>query len=232
MIMADEDNKFSLGASNSEDALLTDLNLGGEAMGGAEFDQGRPLPKKVELDIDDMLLESEEEEPPPPPRPRRPHRKFPNRRRKKRRKRSSPGFPKKKLAILMGIAALVLTVIAAPIIYIFGEKEEKTVEEAIPKPPKLYLKPFIVNFPAKERDRLVKVSLAVEFPNNAVESEFNHDLPVLRDLIFRFIQGQGPAISRPKADMDELIKQITGLLNGLLKAGRVDKVEILEIKNV
>ena len=65
--MADPDDKTTGASPKSEDDnLLKDLNIDDvEGLEGAQLAGGQPLPKKVELDIDDMLLEEDEEEAPP-----------------------------------------------------------------------------------------------------------------------------------------------------------------------
>ena len=225
MTPPDKDNLTNPGVDEN-DALLSDVNFGdlGET-GTMGSDEGRPLPKKVELDIDDMILD-EDEEPPEITEPEPIEEITPE----EEPEPAPAKFSRFKLAILAAAALLVLIAVAVPVIIMTtGEKVET--EPAKPANPldNMIQSPFVINFPVADREIIMKMTLAASFPNEVVQQEFQIRQVVIRDLIFRYAQGLGPEMLNDTDYRAQLGTELAQLINETLTQGQVKNVAVLEI---
>jgi flagellar basal body-associated protein FliL len=261
--MADsEEKKAGTSPGSDGDNLLKDLNIDDvEGLEDAQIAGGQPLPKKVELDIDDMMLEEDEEEAAPeeskaaaplpepelPPSPET----APSEAEEKppRRKISTT-----KLILLILAFVLPLVIIVAPVIYIFFDKPVETTEPQVPPPvPKmLELKPFIINFPsvtaeggpdetekpessdspAASPESIIQIIVMVDFPDSTVAEEFKKRESAIRDGLFRYFQGVGLKDIEDVSKQPELSPGLTSLVNGYLNQGRVRSVQVVSVGTV
>ncbi|MFH1091378.1 MAG: flagellar basal body-associated FliL family protein [Pseudomonadota bacterium] len=209
------------------DALLKELNL--EEMEGleeVEFTPGRPLPKKVELDVEDIGFEEEEEEEKPPTREveaepaEKPGISPPP--------QEKPGRTSNRKLMLL-IAAVLAPLIAAAVLFLYlglGAGLKKT---TLLPTQQIELLPFVLNYPAQDNRTIIKVKVRIIFNNSTAPKEFLQNDMHFRDLIFRFLQGQGPdpLLAGPKS-RDILASDLIRLLNGSLKQGRITSLLFLE----
>jgi flagellar basal body-associated protein FliL len=211
---------------NEDDAFLKDIDFGelGES-GAIGLDEGRPLPKKVELDIDDMILE-DDEEPPETTEPEPVEEAAPE----EEPEPAPAKFSRFKMALLAMAAILVLAAVAVPVIIMTrGDKvETETVKPANPLD-NLIQAPFVINFPGDKQDIILKMTVAVSFPNQAVQQEFQTQLVVIRDLIFRYALGAGFDSLNDQASRSILSQELAQLINENMKQGTVKSVDIIEI---
>lgn len=222
--MAEEDkelNEPDLG--QGEDAQLEDLDLGEvDSLQDADTEAGRSLPKKVELDIDDMDLggeedkekepEEEPEETPEQPEPEE--------------EEAPPQYSSSKVTFLLG-GVLIIVAVAAGLLILFAPspQEPTAVEERF----KIELQPFIINFPAPDEDVIIKLTLSLSFTSAGAMDEFTSRRPALRDLVFRFIQGRSPVNSDSPEVKTKLRKGLTDLINGSLEKGGVKQLKIVDL---
>lgn len=216
-----------MAADNPGDDLDLDDVQGLEA---AQKEDARPLPKKVELDIDDMLLEEEEdeedelpEELPPPTPVEAPSAPVPAPApEEKPKSKISPV----KLAVLG--ALVLIPIIVVVMLYVFVLRDDSGTPEGAAAEVNVELKPFVVNFPAEEgRDEvIIRVFLSATFPDEATKNEFDDQRVVVRDLIFRYIQGQEAAKVSNVDSAEELGRNLTSLVNEALKKGRIKSIRV------
>ena len=91
--------------------------------------------------------------------------------------------------------------------------------DALKPPGAQELRPFLVNIPDGDRDIIVKVVLSVDFPTKDLLQDYEaHSVP-LRDLIYRFIQGQGPDLQSNPEIKTVLSRTITDIINRILTRG-------------
>lgn len=173
---------------------------------------GRPLPKKVELDIDELGEpgEEEEEEPAPLEAPPEEEAEVPVRK------------PLAKLLLLGGGALVVLLALVGLVLFLVSGPEEAPRQAG--GPTTLRLEPFLVNLTGPGRETVLKLTMAVTFSSPQAQEEFLTRRLALRDLIYRYIQGNGAGdLNQPQAKtalQDGLIR----LLNESLRAGGVKQV--------
>jgi flagellar basal body-associated protein FliL len=223
--MADDQNKNGLG--EEDEALLNELDADGEN------DEQSPLPRKVELDIDDMVFEDEEEEegeeeeaePEPELDLEEPEAEPAEEEPKPKGRRS-----KKKL-LFIGLLALVplLGLGAAAYLFLGDQSEPEVVQE--PVTPSLTLKPFVINYAPREKN-VATLVLTVTFPSPEIMSEFERQIIVFRDKIYRYAQGMGPG---PIDDLDAqqgMMTDLSLLINRTLTKGPIQKLSIDEFKPI
>lgn len=219
------------------DPLLQDLNLSDiEGLEGAIPADGKPLPKKVELDIEDMLLEEEE----PPAHEVRPER-VPEALKEivlETEKEPAEKKPKTKLSVfklaIIGATVLIPIVVVVSLLLftpIAKPKPKPTPPKSVSGPADAELKPFIVNFshPQTTKELIMYFKLEVLFSSAEGRHEFQAQNVMFRDLIFRFIQGHGPVPTNNPAARTEFSRTLIELINANLKRGRVEQVQILEM---
>jgi flagellar basal body-associated protein FliL len=187
--MVDQNN-----AGPDDDDLLKGLD-GGLDKEQASADSSRPLPKKVELDIDDFLEEEIEEEPPPPPpteeKPAPPPEELPGDEEEPSEKPKRFALPK--LILLVSIVLIPLLAITATALYLLRD------DEPPPEEPKtiintIDLNPFLINFPPPNNLFILKLDLSIKFPNPLILQDFQNNRLIQRDRIYRLVQGLGPTI--------------------------------------
>jgi flagellar basal body-associated protein FliL len=260
--MAEPEEKSGGNSPSSDDNLLKDLNIDDvEGLEGAQLAGGQPLPKKVELDIDDMLLEEDEEEaapeepkeaaPAPEPEPIPESEAAPSEEEVKPPRRKISTF---KLVLLILAFVLPLIIIVAPIIYIYWNQPAETpVQQApLPVPEMLELKPFIINYPTgteagkpddKEKpeadgseatptEAIVQIIVMVDFADKSVAEEFKDKEPAIRDGLFRYFQGVELKDIEDTAKQPEFGPALTSLVNEYLNQGKVRSVQVVSVGTV
>ncbi|MEW6266655.1 MAG: hypothetical protein AB1641_26585 [Thermodesulfobacteriota bacterium] len=233
--MPEETKKSPASVGPGGDNMLQDLNLADiEGLEGAHLEGGRPLPKKVELDIDDMFLEEEEaakpEEKPAPPAKEEPEKEAAAELPAKPAEEPKPRSPYLKIGLIAG-AALVVAVLAAGLIL----SKMKTPPEPPPKaavPLEMELSPFVVNHTGREREVIQELKLFVAFSDAQGRLEFENKTLIMRDIIFRFLQGRGPLASNDNKAKSDLGTALTELINRTLKQGQAKQVLILKVNPV
>ena len=228
-----------------EDAgsLLGDLDgLPGEEGLGTDIPAGdHGMPKKVELDIDDLSWEDDEEEPEvdsgpivePEPEPAPPV--------EEKEEEPPKKFSMFKLAIIGGATLVVIVALLAGYMFLFQDKEEPPPQTAA-KPGMVELRPFVINYPAQDHEIIILLSLALRFPDEATRTAFDARKPLVRDLIFRVVQGYDPN-DLTAAGSREKIQEVLGQLvnqemfrpdegQGALPPGEEIKVEVLGLSTV
>lgn len=227
--MAEEDkdlNEPDLG--QGEDAQLEDLDLGEvDSLQDADTEAGSSLPKKVELDIDDMDLGREEDKEEEPEEPKEEPEETPEQPEPEEDKaKAPPQYSSSKLAFLVG-GVLIIVAVAAGLFILFAPSPQQPA--AVEEPFKIELQPFIINFPAPDEDVIIKLTLSLSFTNAGAMDEFTSRRLTLRDLVFRFIQGRGPVNSGSSEVKTKLRKGLTDLINGSLEKGRVKQLKIVDL---
>lgn len=91
------------------------------------------------------------------------------------------------------------------------------------------LRPFIVNFSQTDKDLVLKLELALIFFDKEAENVFFAQRTVVRDLIYRFLQGRTPRDLYNKELVDNIQKEITGLVNSALGRGMVEKTYFMDL---
>jgi flagellar basal body-associated protein FliL len=214
--------------------------MAGDPKGGKPGDdlkvEGGPLPKKVELDIDDMFLEEvQEAEPPAPPPPPQsesapvvepesetdekpaPRRKFPF-----------------KLALIAGGVVLVLAVavvLAIPRLKPSPQTAHDAPAVGMAKPLQAELFPFVVTVAGPGEEQIVTFAVSVTFPSGNVQQEFESHEGVFRDLIFRFVSGRKNLDVARTQTKDELGKALTTLINQRLTSGKISQLAIIYLRS-
>ncbi|MFH1135155.1 MAG: flagellar basal body-associated FliL family protein [Pseudomonadota bacterium] len=215
---------------DDEEALLKDLNLDDvDVSSDAQASGGRALPKKVELDIDDLGLDEEEpaapEKPEPEPLPAPPPLKD-------EVARPKPRLSRTKLILFIAAAVLPLLIGGGVAAWYFLREKEPPPQVEV-GPGQLELLPFIVNFPGSNPERLLELKLAVVFKNQQDQAAFESESNKLRDLIYRFVQGKKPDdLEDSPETKKELSLELAQLINASLKNVTVDRVVVVEIKKV
>ena len=260
--MADPEDKIPASSSKSEDDnLLKDLNIDDvEGLEGAQLAGGQPLPKKVELDIDDMLLEEDEEEAPPEepeaPAPEPVGEPVPEAEAAPSEEEKPPRrkISTTKLILLILAVVLPLTIIIAPIIYIYMDKPVETTQQPapLPMPEMLELKPFVINYqaetakagsgekdaqktegsPTAPKETIIQIIVMVDFPDGAIAKEFKSQESAIRDGLFRYFQGLAVTDIEDVNKQPELSPALTSLVNRYLKNGQVRSVQIVSVGTV
>ena len=219
-------------AKKEDEEIIEDLNLDDSSftVDNSIAEAGRPLPKKVELDIDDMAFEDDEEEIPEvdqepeiEPVEVQPAEEEPA---PPRRRWSRP-----KILVLIALVLLPLLIGGGVAYKLFFQPEPPPEEPA--GPPSVNLKPFLINYPGPQKDTIATLTLKIVFPNPVIEEEFNTRSPVVRDLIFRYVQGLGPqALTAGPEARDLMLIDLANIINSTLEPNRILKVDILEFKEV
>ncbi len=91
------------------------------------------------------------------------------------------------------------------------------------------LRPFIVNFSQTDRDAVLKLEMALVFSDKEAEDVFLVQRTVVRDLIYRFLQGHTPKDLYNKEIVDSIQKEITRLVNSALGRGMVEKTFFMDL---
>ncbi|MBF0529459.1 MAG: hypothetical protein HQK55_09340 [Deltaproteobacteria bacterium] len=220
---------------SGDEALLQDLKLSDiEEVGGTVAQTGRPLPKKVELDIDDMLLE---EEPPaqikPEPKKPEPVKELTPLPAEEASEDEEPKarISKKKIAI---ISALLIIPLALAILFFLPGKPKPTpvhTKKVATGPVDVVLQPFVINFPGQSsgKEPLMYIKFSIFFTTVEGKHEFDAQTVMFRDLIFRFIQGRGPIPFGNSPVRTEMIQSLIVLINEHMKHGQADQLQILEM---
>ncbi|MEW5723329.1 MAG: flagellar basal body-associated FliL family protein [Thermodesulfobacteriota bacterium] len=220
-----------------DDNLLKDLDLTQvEGLEGVHIEEGRPLPKKVELDVDDLLLEEEAEEAPKKEPAAAPPKEEPAP--EPEAKEEAAAAPKPRLSLfkvgLLAAAVLVPALVLLLIVLLSGEKPAPPTPPTaqVAGPTSLELKPFVLNFPQGDGEVIMELEVAVYFPDELTRREFEERTLVLRDLIFRYVQGRDPAVlAEPQAGV-ELSGKLAELINRHLEQGQVHRVKVLRLGRV
>ncbi len=235
--MAAEENKQTPTGMDSlidEEGVLKEFDLG--EMAGVEsagLEDGRPLPKKVELDIDDMLLGEEEEEPEPSPDEKdeaaaeaaaaaaqEDIEKVPAR------------ISRKKLAILAGAALLLIITLGAAVIWMLPSDKPLPPEETAAGLNSVEMEPFLIDIPANNSSVLMQFKITVAFSTPQEKSFVEAGTPLLRDAIFRFVQSQANLNPEDSIALDKLQNDLTMLLRNTAREYGIKSVRITDMKPV
>ncbi|MDY6851384.1 MAG: flagellar basal body-associated FliL family protein [Thermodesulfobacteriota bacterium] len=227
--MAEEDkdlNEPDFGQDEAEQ--LEDLDLGEvDSLQDTDTEAGRSLPKKVELDIDDMDFGVEEDKEEEPEEPEEEPKETPEQPEPEENEaKASPQYSSYKVAFLAGVALTILAVAAGLLIFFMPSPQQPV---AVDEHLKIELQPFIINFPAPDEDVIIKLTLSLSFPSAGAMDEFTGRRTALRDLVFRFIQGQGPVNSDNPEVKAKLRKGLIGLINESLEKGGVKQLKIVDL---
>jgi len=189
----------------------------------AQLEAGRPLPKKVELDIDDIFAEEgEKPEETPESEPEKETAAV---------LETEPPPPKYafyKVVLLGGAGVLVLAGLIALVMWLVPEIQPAGVRQLIKAPVSMELQPFIINYPDEQRDTIIKLRVSLSFSNAQAREEFSGRLLTMRDLLFRYMQGQGPIDPKSQEAKDKLRENLIRLISGTLKKGKIKDLQILE----
>ncbi len=215
-----------------DDSPTGGLNPDFDDTSGLEIEEDRALPKKVELDIDDLILEDEDVEIPDDEPDEEPEASEEEEaaevEEEEEPDKAKPKFSKAKLAIL---ASALLIPLTAGILWLTLSDGKKP--EPAPQPQvaveKLELLPFIVNLPLQQKELILKFRLSVSFQTTMVKAEFEGQTASMRDLIYRYLQGREPELLEDPEAKTLLAEELAGLLNGSLKKGRLESLQILEL---
>lgn len=200
---------------------------------GQEIEQDRALPKKVELDIDDLILEDEtveipDEEPEETTEAPEKEEEEAGTETEKKLGEAKPKLSKAKLAIMASAVVIPLIVVILWLTLSNGKKTEPD-----PQPPaaveKLELLPFIVNLPRQQNELILKFRMSLSFPTALAKEEFEGRTATMRDLIYRYLQGREPDLLEDPEAKTLLAEELAGLLNESLKQGRIESLQILEL---
>ena len=91
------------------------------------------------------------------------------------------------------------------------------------------LRPFIVNFFQTDRDVVLKLEMRLIFSDKEAEDVFFTQRTVVRDLIYRFLQGRTPRDLYNKELVDSIQKEITSLVNSTLGRNMVEKTYFMDL---
>jgi flagellar basal body-associated protein FliL len=189
----------------------------------------RNLPKKVELDIDDLILEDEDVEIPeekPEAAPEEPKDEVVEEEEEPEEVKSK--FSKLKLSLIASAVVIPLAAVTLWLILGKGEKPEiKPEPQAVLE--KLELLPFIVNLPRQQSELIFKFKMSLSFPTILAKDEFAGQTAAMRDLIYRYLQGREPDLLEDPEAKTLLAEELAGLLNESLKKGRIESLQILEL---
>lgn len=238
--MADEEkNDVFIPPASGDDELLEDLNISDmDGLSDEAAEGGRPLPKKVELDIDDMMLEEEDEEEPeepepePEPEPEEIEEPAPEPEEEPKKKKGRLSLVK---LIILALAVIIPLVAAAGVYKWYSDKKaaEAQKKQAAPIGPILLeLKAFVINYPGAEQDQVVRLTMALTFPTPILAQEFKVNEIKVRNSIYLFLQGQGPEVFNDSETKAQLIDKLKYLINGNLSQGKINKIQLLSIEKV
>ncbi|MBU2548538.1 MAG: flagellar basal body-associated FliL family protein [Proteobacteria bacterium] len=229
--------------ADEEKDLLEEMGIGGgdgptgemsldgmDGLDAAGQEDGRPLPKKVELDIDEMMEVPEEDLEEEAPE-EEPEEEAPVQEEAPEEEPPPARISRSKLAVLAGGGLLIVLAVASVLIMLLGGGPAP-----LPIPKVLFgsgsisqLKPFVINVPQADRDVIVTLTLDVTFSDKEAKGEFENRLLVHRDAIFRLLLTRDlPTMDSPKA-RNELAEELVRLIGGGLSKGRVERVKITEL---
>lgn len=221
-------------SASLEDSFLKDLDASNvAALEENGLENGRPLPKKVELDIDDLMFgededEAEETEEPaeageqetveeaPPPSEEPPRR---------------VKYDVKKLTVLASAGLLGIGLLIGVGLWLRPtEGPPPPVRNVQPAARAIALEPFIINFPTPQgADVIITLTVSLVLSPGASPSQVASQTTVLRDMIFRYVQGQGPFDPSDQPTKERLGQELGGLIRNHIKAGVVERVEITNL---
>jgi flagellar FliL protein len=210
--------------------------------------------QKVELDLDDALfLEFEEEEPPPQDASVEAEEVPASTAEEDKKRALRHGLPIWKRPSFLGLAMLLLLVVAASIFWLLSgsgpESENASIEQPKKiapapsvKPPasvagsgqeggggarKTYaFQPFLVEHRRGERPQFLTVSFSIPGAPSSLVREMNTKNKVLRDAIFRFLQKE-ELIDPSNPDQENKFKtDLLAALNSALENGQVTDILI------
>jgi len=190
----------------------------------AQLEAGRPLPKKVELDIDDIFTQEEAAEPEEALEP-------------ESEKETAevleaelppPKYAFYKIVLLGGAGVLVLTVLISLVVLLFPDIQPPEVRQLLEGPISMELQPFIINYPDEQGDTIIQLRFSLSFSNAQAREEFSGRLLTMRDLLFRYMQGQKPIDPDSQEAKDKLRENLIRLISGALKKGKIKDLQILE----
>lgn len=218
--------------------------LGGDLAGGLEEEDGaeepsRQLPRKVELDIEE-LPDMEEDEPAPPPA-----------KEEEEEEDEEPASPQAapakkksplKLLLVFGLPLAALLTAGALALFFFMKTPEQTAPgeqeaaqgetAAAPQPARallVKLHPFVVSQRIGGQDMVLRVSMAINFNNLKAEEEFRLKRTMNRDLIYRFLESQDLRGLNTNESITQLQDKLKSLINSSLTKGYIDKVFFQEL---
>ncbi len=179
--------------------------------------------KKVELDIEELSdeLDTEEESRPEGEAPAEIEEEAPPTSRVK--------IPRFKLFLVGVGTALAVILILVGLILALNHTRQKGVTKTQPLvQPKqnllAKLKPFLVDYNSSGREVILKLTITLSFSGLEAKNEFEKQRVIMRDLIYRFLQGRGLIDLNKRAALLSLQQEIAKLINSALTRGRVKKV--------
>ena len=224
------------GNSPRDGDFLDALNLENvDGLENAQTESGA-LPKKVELDIDDLYLEEDEEEEAaapakeegPPKEEARVEAEAPPKEEAPAKKKRSP------LVVSLALAVPLLLAATGALVLLLPEKEvaPPPVEQVELGPGQIQLAPFLINYPSGKKDSLIKLNVVVNFTKPQTEESLPPKVVVIRDLIYRYVQSLDPAVFSEQGAQDKLSAELTAIMNSQPDTGGVKEVVVLQLEAV
>lgn len=189
---------------------------------GARAQAPRSVPRKVELDIDELPqdlavevpeTEHREEEAPIEPEPAE----------QPARAAVRSSFPK--LVLLFGVVTalfLVLLGLTGFMIYRWQHPPQPVRPMVLPESLALNLMPFVINVSTGAEERLVTLNLSLTFSSLKTKAEFLNDQIVFRDRIYRLLLQQSTTDIEQKDVLISLQRAVADLINASLTTGEVN----------
>ncbi|MBW2061135.1 MAG: flagellar basal body-associated FliL family protein [Deltaproteobacteria bacterium] len=228
--------------AEENDELLKDTDLEEEDLEGSDqllhaegfpaetplVEDAGPPTKKVELDVEELPEELAREE--EPEEEEEEHLEEEAVEEEEPRKLKTAKY---KLFIAGTAGGLILILIIAGLILLIGPGKKKVdqVGSAEPVRQKLLvnMKPFIIDFSSSGQDVILKLTMSLTFSSPEAEAEFKNQQVVMRDLIYRFLQGHASVDLNKRAALLSLQKDIARLINSALTRGQVNMVLFQEL---
>ena len=199
---------------------------------GARVQAPRSVPRKVELDIDELpedlaveVPETQErvEEAPAEPELEEPPVQAPAR----------SAFPK--VLVLFGGATglfLILLAVTGFSIYRWMHPPQPVRPMVLPESLTLSLMPFVVNVATGSEERLLTLNLSLTSSSLKTKDEFLNDQVVFRDRIYRFLLQQSTAEFERRDVLIALQHAVADLINASLATGEVNLALLEPAKQV
>ena len=240
--MADSKENGSMDSiSPDDDLLMEDMDF--DDLSGLEEavqESDRALPRKVELDIDDMLLEEEdipeteepEEKPGEEPEAAEEEPEEEPEAEPEEETEEKPGRVSRTKLFLVAGGVLGLAVMVAVVAIVLLANNTRKISAVPAGPATIELAPFIINFSEEKEEVIAEFILSVTFVTPQAKSDFEKRSVYVRDLIYRYVQGQGPGVLGDVAAKKEMVLGLRQLFDQSLKSGLVTKIKILSLRQV
>lgn len=197
-------------------------------------DADRPMPRKVELDIEELAEDIIVEQPAAVEEEIDP---IEDDYEDEEEDLEVKASPLKLIAfILAGVGVLAVIVIGIVFFINYNQalkdirikREALTSEKAL----NINMQPFVLNYQDQGQERLIRVVIRLSFTNSMATLEFKEQQTLLRDLIFRFLQGGEPEYLENKDNTVDLEIKLSEIVNSFLIQGKLARLSIKNISDV